>query len=303
MSESNLMKSIVPGLIWMILWILSLLPGFILRFLSYLINTVVFVLFRYRTEVVKSNLKRSLPELSILEQNKVAEKFYQHFSELFLEIVMFIRTKPKSQSRRIRFSNPEVIAESLKKRQNIIILAGHYGNWEWNLLPLLAAGYRVLAVYKPQSSELADHLMHKIRHKPGILLVKMKDTLRVISREIKDNNSPFALLLVADQIPARDDIRFWTEFLHQDSAFFTGAEKIAKRFSLPVFYMDQAKLHFARYTATVTPVYDGVSDSAEGEITTEFARLLQTSIRREPYLWLWSHRRWKYRREDLPLHV
>jgi len=274
-----------------------------MRFLSYLINAVVFVFFRYRSEVVKANLSRSLPEIPLSERNKIADKFYQHFSELFLEMIMMIRLKPGKNSRRIRFSNPEIISRAYEQKQNIIIITGHYGNWEWNVLPILASGFRILGVYKPQSSKLADQLMKNIRQKPGILLVPMKDTLRVISREIKENNSPFALLLIADQIPARGDVRFWTPFLNQETAFFTGGEKLSKRFGFPVYYVDQAKRRFACYTAKITSVYDGVSVTEEGVITTAFAELLETSIRQEPYLWLWSHRRWKYRREELPLRV
>lgn len=289
--------------IWLILWILSWSPGFILRFLSYLINAVVFDFFGYRSKEVKTNLSRSFPELPMVEQNKIASRFYQHFSELFLEMIMIIRLKPKKQSRRIWFSNPEIISRAFDQKQNIIIMTGHVGNWEWNVVPILASGYRILGVYKPQTSKMADQLMRNIRKKPGIVLVPMKDTLRMISREIKENHSPFALILVADQIPARGDIRFWTEFLNQETAFFTGGEKLAKRFGMPVYYLDQDKLKFARYEAKMTLLHDGRSVTEEGAITVAFAKMLEASIRQKPYLWLWSHRRWKYRREELPLRV
>jgi Kdo2-lipid IVA lauroyltransferase/acyltransferase len=297
------MNRILPGLTWLFLWVLSWLPGFILRLLSLLINWIVFGVLKYRTDIVKSNLSSSFPEFSNLQQNRIAKKFYQHFSELFVEMILFIRLKPREQSFRIRFTNPEIISGAFAHKQNIIIIAGHYGNWEWNLLPILASGYRVFAVYKPQSSKFADQLMKEIRQKPGILLVTMKDTLRVITREIKENKSPFALLLVADQIPARGDIRFWTPFLNQETAFFTGGEKLSRRYHLPVYYLDQMKLGFGAYQASIMLMYDGVAQTEDGEITREFTRLLEASIRKEPYLWLWSHRRWKYRREELPLPV
>jgi KDO2-lipid IV(A) lauroyltransferase len=252
---------------------------------------------------VKTNLRLSFPELSPAERNRIASRFYQHFSELFLEMIMIIRLKPKKNSRRIRFSNPEVLSHAFEQKQNIIILTGHYGNWEWNVLPILASGYRLLGVYKPQSSKVANQLMKFMRQKPGIILVPMKDTLRVISRELQSDNSPFALILVADQIPARGDIRFWTNFLHQDSAFFTGGEKIAKRYGCPVFYVGQDKHGFAKYEAKITPVYDGVSISEEGTITRTFAELLEASIQQKPWLWLWTHRRWKHHRERVSLPV
>lgn len=300
---SDKINRIAATLIWLILWLLSWLPGFIMRFLSYLINTVVFKIFRYRSDVIRTNLSSSFPELSFLEQTRIAGQFHRHFSELFLEMIMIIRLKPNKQSRRIRFSNPEIINRAFEQKQNIILITGHFGNWEWNALPILAAGYRILGVYKPQSSKQADQLLKKIRDKPGVTFIPMKDTFRTISRELQKNNSPFVLALVADQIPARGDIRFWTTFLNQDTAFFTGGEKLARRFRFPVFYIDQTKLGFAKYEANITPLYDGVSVTEDGSITTAFVELLETSIRQKPYLWLWSHRRWKYRREELPLQV
>jgi KDO2-lipid IV(A) lauroyltransferase len=297
------MNQIVARIIWILLWMLSWMPGFVLRFLAHLVNAIVFVFFRYRSEVVQTNLSRSFPKLSVLEQNKVAEGFYKHFSDLFLEMILYIRLQPNKQSRFIRFSNPGMITKACEQKQNIIIMAGHYGNWEWTMLPVLAAGYRVLAVYKPQSGRLADQVMKNIRQKPGIRLVPMKDTLRVISSELHGQNSPFALLLVADQIPARGDIRFWTRFLNQDSAFFTGGEKLAKRFGFPVFYVDQVKQRFARYEVKSTQVYDGETTVGDGDITRLFAEFLEKSIRQEPSLWLWSHRRWKYRKEELTLNA
>ncbi|MFA6126057.1 MAG: lysophospholipid acyltransferase family protein [Bacteroidales bacterium] len=293
----------IPRAIRMILWVLSWLPGFILRFIANLIHIVVFLVLQYRSEVIENNIRRSFPELSEDKRRDIASRFFQHFSELFMEMIIFLRLKPKQDSKRIRFSDPEMINRALEQKKNIIIIAGHYGNWEWNLLPMVASGYRVFAVYKPQSSDLADQLMKRIRHKPGIELVSMKDTLRVISRELKEKNSPFALLLVSDQTPARGDIRFWTPFLNQDTAFFTGGEKLAKKFGFPVFYADQIKQKFATYLVRTIQIYDGQSASGEGDITREFVKHLEESIRREPYLWLWSHRRWKYRREELPLQA
>ncbi|MCX6223443.1 MAG: lysophospholipid acyltransferase family protein [Bacteroidia bacterium] len=295
------MNRIIPGLIWLILWILSWLPGFIMNFLSSLIHTLLFDIFRYRAEVIKTNISRSFPELTEYEQDIIAKKFSRHLSELFIEMIISARLRPKKTFRQIHFSNPEMIDRAYEQKQNIIILTGHYGNFEWNALPFLEAGYRVIGVYKPQSSKQISQLLLNIRLKPGISLIPMKDSMRVIARELKETTIPFALILIADQIPSRGEIRFWTMFLNQETAFFTGGEKLARRYGLPIFYVDQIKRKLAKYEVSITPVYDGMSPTEEGAITTAYARLLEATIRKNPYLWLWSHRRWKYRKEELPL--
>lgn len=295
------MKQLLPGLIWQILWIFSWLPGFVFRFLASAVNYIVLDIFGYRKGVVHSNLKKSFPELSSDERQEIAKKFYKHFSELFLEIILLTRFNSKKAKRRLRFSDPEVLAGPLSRKQNIIIVGGHFGNWEYNVPMMIASGYRVLAVYKPQSSEFANQLMKKIRQRPGVTLVPMKDSFRIISSEINNKNSPFALLLVADQTPARVDIRFRTRFLNQDTAFFTGVEKISKIFSMPVYFVEQLKHGFADYEASLTLIHDGVSTTQKGDVTKKFVDILEKSIRKTPYLWLWSHRRWKYQPVELPL--
>ncbi len=77
------MQRLLPGLTWLILWILSWFPGFVFRFLASVINHIVFGIFGYRKEVIQTNLQNSFPELSESERKKIAGKFYQHFSELF----------------------------------------------------------------------------------------------------------------------------------------------------------------------------------------------------------------------------
>jgi KDO2-lipid IV(A) lauroyltransferase len=295
------MNRLAPGLIWLILRILSCLPGFALHALARLLEGITFGLAHYRSEVILSNLKNSFPEAPPETIREIARKFRRHFSDLFLEMIMILRLKPGKSENRIGWTDPGVIRSEFEQKRNLIIMTGHFGNWEWTVLPILEAGYRILGVYKPQNSKFADRLMRNIRHKDGITLVSMKETFRILSREIKTDGRPFALILVADQTPARVDIRFRIPFLHQDTAFFTGGEKLAEKFHLPVYYLDQVKHGFARYEAGLTRIYDGTSETAEGQITTEYARLLENSIHKAPHLWLWSHRRWKYRREELPL--
>jgi Kdo2-lipid IVA lauroyltransferase/acyltransferase len=297
----NIMNRIIPGLTWLIIWTFSWLPGFMLKFISYLINFFVSKGFQYRKQVVERNLGNSFPTTSKQERLLISEKFYQHFAELFMELLLLVRLNPKKLSKRLRLTNPKIINSTLAQGKNIIVMCGHFGNWEWNVPQLLATGYRVLAVYKPQSSYFADQLMHKIRHKPGLTLVPMKDTLRVVANEIKQNKKPFALLLVADQTPARCDIRFWAKFLNQDTAFFTGAEKLSILFRMPVLYIDQDKSSFGHYNTTLTLINDGIDPGSKGEITRMFASLLEKSIQKSPHLWLWTHRRWKYERDDIPL--
>lgn len=46
------------------------------------------------------------------------------------------------------------------------------------------------------------------------------------------------------------------------------------------------------------PIYDGVEEVAEYEITERYVRRLEAMICEHPELWMWSHRRWKHKRTN-----
>lgn len=69
---------------------------------------------------------------------------------------------------------------------------------------------------------------------------------------------------------------------------------MALKFGLPVYMMRVRKPRRAHYEIRFEQLYDGREKVAEGEITARYVRALEDMIRREPYLWMWSHRRWKY---------
>jgi KDO2-lipid IV(A) lauroyltransferase len=293
---------------------LSWLPLALLAGLARVIYFFLYKVFRYRIHVVRENIRTSLPSLTDRERLEIERKYYRHLSELMPELIRFIKIRtgkvdlsendgksPKGAERYISLAQPGFLDPYLAEKKNLILMMGHFGNWEWSTLPFLTAGYRILGVYKPQSSRLADSLMKWIREKPGVMAVPMKDTYRVIRREIETGGDPFVLILISDQIPARGDIHYWTGFLNQETAFFTGGEKIAEKFGLTVLYADLEKSGFGCYRMRLAEMPPAAPGRGNSLITASFANNLEESIRRTPQLWLWSHRRWKYHKDDVPL--
>lgn len=271
------------------------------RFLRVLLQHII----RYRVSVIRNNLHNSFPELEDQQIRNITNQYYHHLAEMVLEIGLFVgnRIKPKESQRGACMVNedPQLLETYLAKKSNLIIMMGHYGNWEWSPLPLVQAGYRILGIYKPQTDPTMDHLMKWVREKPGVKAVPMKETLRAILSAVEDGGPPFALILISDQIPAAGDIHFWTRFLNQETAFFTGGAKLARRFQLPVIYASQKKEGFGRYRINFNTLWNPGDPGDEEDITKTFVSRLEKSIQDDAHLWLWSHRRWKYQREDIPL--
>ena len=108
-----------------------------------------------------------------------------------------------------------------------------------------------------------------------------------------------AYALVADQTPQKRDEKHWSHFLNQDTAFFVGADKIARILRAPVLFVSMRRerkgFYSARLNLLAAPPYVPHPDRDIGaEIIERYARALEDQIRASPADWLWIHRKWKY---------
>ncbi len=156
----------------------------------------------------------------------------------------------------------------------------------------------VVAVYHPLRSPVMECLYQRLRNSSYATTVAMHDCVRFYLRHratgIEGKN--MVLGLIADQNPPRRPNSHWFRFLNQDTIFFDGGEKLARRFRLPVYFVRMDRLQRGRYRMSFELLYDGAEEVAENEITERYVRALEQMIRERPELWMWSHRRWKHKR-------
>jgi KDO2-lipid IV(A) lauroyltransferase len=281
---------------------LSLWPLPLLYFLSdVVIYPLVYYVVRYRRSVAAENLKNSFPSWSE-HQLKVAERrFYRHFCDCFVETIHILSMSEKEALKRMELVDTAVFTDFAPQGKGVLLLLGHYGNWEYVtflFLAMVKAGNQAgFSVYKPLKNKSIDYLYQRIRTHFGGGIVTKEETYRTIIR-LRRAGIPGLFGLVSDQSPTRQNLDFWTTFLNQDTAFITGPERMAKQTGFAVVYADMEKLGRGRYRTTCRLITDHPGTEPEGMITERYARLLETTILRDPAYWLWTHRRWKHRRTN-----
>jgi KDO2-lipid IV(A) lauroyltransferase len=275
--------------------ILSLFPTSILYLLSDLLYFLSRYVFRYRKKVILENLRKSFPEKSDKDLEKICGEFYRNLTDLIVETLKILSLSEKELNRRVKLIDIELPLSHLKSGKSIIALAGHLCNWEWLLAACTSKGdgFPVDAVYKPLKSQFTDRLMLKIRSKFGSTPVPMKDVLR---EQIKKKTIPHTLAMVADQTPTGNEIQFWYTFLHQDTAFYIGADKIGRMLSMPVFFIGMRRIKRGSYEIYFREIATPPFPEEENYVIKKYAEMLEEEIRKQPANWLWSHRRWKHQR-------
>ena len=93
-------------------------------------------------------------------------------------------------------------------------------------------------------------------------------------------------------------------FFNREAAFFPGPEKIARKTNQPVFFQRVRRVARGRYEYEFKLMVEEPAKASPYEILRLYVRNMEEVIREEPAYYLWSHRRWKYKRPaDIPLTV
>ncbi|HTI61405.1 lysophospholipid acyltransferase family protein [Mucilaginibacter sp.] len=278
-------------------YLLSLLPFWFLYLISDLVFIILYYVVGYRRKVVQDNLRNSFPEKSAEERASIEKKYFKYMADLTLETIKSTSMSEKQVRRRMVCTNPEIMEHYFSQGKSILAAAGHYGNWE---LACLNFGFLTdkikMVVYKPQSSEIFTDFINRTRSRFGTIMISMKQTLR---KMIEHKNELTFTVLAADQTPSRSEALYFTTFLHQPTAVFIGVEKLSSiRDCVIVFYrIDLVKR--GHYTYTLVPLVENPKETRPYEITKIQVNYLESLIREKPEYWLWSHRRWKIKPEDV----
>lgn len=293
------MGSILFFLFYAFTWLIAQLPNWALYGISDAVKFVLYYILRYRRGVVATNLKKSFPEKTPKELKSIERKFYTHLCDLFLENFVLLHASKERALKTCKFINAEVLEKYHNQGRSVIIAAGHYSNWELLTLASYSIKHKLLGVYKPLNNKRFERFLNLSRERFGAVAVPMRDAFKTLL-QFERNGTPALLGLITDQTPARRDIRYFTTFLNQETAAFLGVEKIAKKVDAPVFFCQMRKVKRGRYQVFLELITDTPKDTEPYEITEAHVKALERIIREEPQYWLWSHRRWKHKKANLP---
>jgi len=229
------------------------------------------------------------------EIHSLADNYFRYLCDLILETLKTLTMNEREARERCAFHGTEMIDVLYQKKQSFIIATGHLGNWEWAGPSFsLNNKHQLIVIYRPLSNPYFEKMMVGMRTKWGTMITPVAQTLRDM---VSKRKMITATTLIADQ-SAFGDQGYWTTFLNQDTSVFTGPEKLATKFNYPIVFLHIHRRKRGFYDAFVEMLVEEPTKTAENQISEMFIRRLEKEILADPVIWLWSHRRWKYKRTD-----
>jgi Kdo2-lipid IVA lauroyltransferase/acyltransferase len=289
------MDSIGYYLFYPIYSLINLLPLRVLYLLSDFLFLILYYFPSYRRNVVETNLKNAFPEKSEKERKDIEKRFYKHLADMFVETFKVKSLSRKELEKRFTYTGLEIVNRLYDEKRDIIAVLGHYNNWELSVLMGERMKSKAFVIYKPLRNKNFDRLINSQRTRFGLGITPMSMVIKEILRARKDNINTISMFL-ADQSPPRNEIQYWTTFLNQDTAVYTGAEKIARKYNMAVVFFHIRKIKRGHYNMEVEELINNPEDLPENMITEAHVRRLEEIIRENPEYWAWSHRRWKHKK-------
>jgi KDO2-lipid IV(A) lauroyltransferase len=286
------MQAVTFYLVYPIIYFIAALPFPVLYWVSDFLFLVVW-LFGYRKRVILKNLRNSFPEKSEKELQSIAKSYYSFLADLTLETLKTMHMKESDYQQRCTFIAPDWLLNYQQKSQSLVIVLGHFGNWEWGGPAFsLNTRYVLVVPYMHLANRYFNDMISRMRTRFGVELARVD---KVTRQMVENKNRLTATAFIADQA-AWAHTAYWTQFLNQDTPVFMGPEKLAVKFNYPVVYMSVKRTKRGYYQIVPELLCANPAQTQETEITEAYTKRLEKDILESPATWLWSHNRWKHSR-------
>ncbi|HEY4787955.1 MAG TPA: lysophospholipid acyltransferase family protein [Bacteroidales bacterium] len=274
----------------------KLLPFRLLYLISDVFYYLAFYVLRYRRKIVSGNLTKAFPDKASTEIQRITKQYYRYLADIMVESLKGFTMSPKSIVKRYKVLNPEILEQYYIRKQSVIGVSGHYGNWEWGSISgAFQLKHLPVALYKPLTNPYIDRFLKRNRAKYGTQLASIKETFETFET---NKHSTCIYLMIADQSPKNLEKAYWVDFFGLDTPFLHGPEKYARIYRLPVVYIDIRPVKRGFYEIELIPITEAPNDMKDGELTERWVRMLEERITKNPQFWIWSHRRWKRTRQQ-----
>ncbi|MDR0864757.1 MAG: lysophospholipid acyltransferase family protein [Candidatus Symbiothrix sp.] len=277
-------------------WILlSIIPLRIMYILSDGLFYPLYYIGRYRRKITRKNLVESFPEKSAQEIVTIEKRFYHFFVDIIFEMCKYATISKEDIGKRMKFTNIDEINAVLQQGKSISLYLGHYGNWEWvSSMPLYLNKNTVSGqIYHRLHNQTVDRLLLQNRGRLGATSVEMAETLRWINEHVR-NQQVTITGYIADQSPKKSNTQHFVHFLNHQAPALTGAEKITKKYRFEAFFLDIERTKRGYYEATFVKMHADPQSLPDFELTDIYYELLEKMIRKQPELYLWTHKRFKH---------
>ena len=263
-----------------------------LRLGALMLDGLLYYFLRICRKIVKINLDFAFPKLSLLERKKIARENYRWFARFCIDVLHMDAWKGRT-SEKVHCQNPEILDQALSEKKGVLLISGHFGNWEMIPPALAEKGYKVVMYVGRQTNPLTNKLQNSARASFGVETIdKGKRATLQMGRALAENK---IIAMLVDQNDNKSDL--FVNFFGKLASCSKGTAAFHLLRRSPVVlvtcpYVDnRLEINFQHIPFELS----GNQKKDILEIAQKMTSALEKVIHQYPEQYFWMHRRWRAR--------
>jgi KDO2-lipid IV(A) lauroyltransferase len=246
-----------------------------------------------RAEVVRENLRLAFPDADEKWYSRTARASYRHLGREAVAMLRMSKLDAGAVIERTQTRGWEEVEELRSQGRGVLLVTGHYGNWEIAAAAVAARGVPIAAIVRRQGNRLVDARLQELRRALGVETIYQGDAPSRVPRILRANG---IVGIVGDQDARRSGI--FVPFFGRPASTHRGPALFAMRLGAPVLACIARRLpgDDVRYEVIGEKVDVVRTDDLDHDVrtlTAELAARLEKQVRQMPEQYFWFHRRWK----------
>ncbi|HEX8671066.1 MAG TPA: lysophospholipid acyltransferase family protein [Longimicrobium sp.] len=247
-----------------------------------------------RRKVVESNLRLAFPQADEAWIERTVRASYEHLGREAAAILRLSKLDPQAVIERTDVTEdwPKLQA-ALSEGRGVLLVTGHYGNWEIAAAAVAARGVPIAAIVRRQGNRLVDERLDALRRKLGVETIYQSEAPSRVPRVLRKGG---IVGIVGDQDARRAGV--FVPFFGRPASTHRGPALFALKLRAPVFACVARRLPggAVRYVVAGQQIVTERTGELETDVRTLTAALaarLEAEVREAPEQYFWFHRRWK----------
>jgi KDO2-lipid IV(A) lauroyltransferase len=242
------------------------------------------------------NLRASFPDKGEQWLRQTGRRSFEHIAMLAVDVLFTPRLVKKYNWRNYsRYKNIERAKWLMQEGNGVLMVTGHYGNFEilGHLMGLF--GFEVYSIARPLDNKFISRYLYGVRARGGQIIIDKKGAAELMGR-ISARGATLAF--IADQDAGRKGI--FVDFFGRKASTYKSIGLLALTNNIPIAVgysrrVDNRFFFEIGVNRIITPGEWADKDDPLEWVTAEYTGAIEEFVRQDPSQYWWLHRRWKHR--------
>lgn len=245
------------------------------------------------------NLRASFPEKNDEWMRKTGRRSFEHIAMLAVDVIFTPRLVKKNNWRDYsQYKNVETIKWMMQEGRPLILVTGHYSNFEIIGYLLGLFGFESYNIARPLDNKYINDYLYGVRERVGQKIIDKKGAAEQMEKIIKKGA---ALGFIADQDAGRKGV--FVNFFGRKASTYKSIGLLAITYDTPIVVGYSRRIDNKFYfeiavNRIIFPEQWKEKKDPLSWVTLEYTRAIEDFIRQDPSQYWWLHRRWKHRPKE-----